>query len=573
MPGINKILKGKITLLLSLLPLIAWAVATTIISAGNWNNSAIWSGANIADDITETVSFNNNIGEIIIQNGDSFTTSDVTMNNGNTLTIQSGGVLTIGSATDPHNLITVNTTTLNVAGKLEIWGDLDDYNNLVLTVDGELIIHGNVILKNSASLDVQGNITIEGDFVANDYTTINVDGSLSISGSISVGISSNLTGTGTISVASGCTGPDTFCTSTILDTTPPTITNCPSDFTLYLASNSCEQIANWIEPTATDNIGIADFTSDVLLGSALGIGTTTVTYTATDYAGNTATCSFNIAVQDTISPVFETCPFQITIDAFNPYTQTAIVTWSDPIVTDNCGNVSISSNKNSGDAFPPGLSTIVTTATDNAGNSSVCSVDVDIKGNLVPTGTTPLIVNAYSGEQKEICLDVTDSDGDDLSIIDILTNNINGVVNYDGGLNNLCLNYMSNDYYVGTDIFQVTICDNNTAQACVTIDVQVEVALNLNLTIYKALTPNGDGLNDNWVIENIDNYPNNHVLVFDRWGGVIYEAKGYNNESIVWDGRSMQSGQNTVPIGTYFYKIDLGDGSPAITGNVELVIQ
>ncbi len=103
------------------------------------------------------------------------------------------------------------------------------------------------------------------------------------------------------------------------------------------------------------------------------------------------------------------------------------------------------------------------------------------------------------------------------------------------------------------------------------MEVRVQVTINLTLTIYKAFTPDGDNINDLWTIENIDNHPDNQVMVFDRWGGLIFSARGYNNENVVWDGRSNQSGQGPAPSGTYFYKIDLGDGYPTQKGFVELI--
>jgi len=91
------------------------------------------------------------------------------------------------------------------------------------------------------------------------------------------------------------------------------------------------------------------------------------------------------------------------------------------------------------------------------------------------------------------------------------------------------------------------------------------------LKVYKAFTFDGDSINDVWTIKNIDNHPDNQVMVFDRWEGLIFSARGYNNENVVWDGSSHQSGLRPVPSGTYFYKIDLGDGYPTQKGFVELI--
>ena len=60
-------------------------------------------------------------------------------------------------------------------------------------------------------------------------------------------------------------------------------------------------------------------------------------------------------------------------------------------------------------------------------------------------------------------------------------------------------------------------------------------------------------------------------MIYDRLGGLIFSVQGYNNEDIVWDGRSNQNGQTIMPTGTYFYKIDLGSETSIQKGFIELV--
>jgi len=69
------------------------------------------------------------------------------------------------------------------------------------------------------------------------------------------------------------------------------------------------------------------------------------------------------------------------------------------------------------------------------------------------------------------------------------------------------------------------------------------------------LTPNGDGVNDTWTVKNITNYPNNKVTVYDRTGNVVYTKQGYAND---WAGTYRGSVLNQ---GTYYYLVDLGNGS------------
>lgn len=77
-------------------------------------------------------------------------------------------------------------------------------------------------------------------------------------------------------------------------------------------------------------------------------------------------------------------------------------------------------------------------------------------------------------------------------------------------------------------------------------------------------SPNGDGINDNWTIENIEQYPNNMVSVFNRSGKLVYKQKGYENS---WNGISNKiGGNNKLPVGPYIFIIDLGDGSQPTQG-------
>ena len=93
------------------------------------------------------------------------------------------------------------------------------------------------------------------------------------------------------------------------------------------------------------------------------------------------------------------------------------------------------------------------------------------------------------------------------------------------------------------------------------------------LVVYDGFAP-GRG-DDVWVIEGVRNpdYANNVVKIYNRWGNLVYEVTGYNNVDRAWTGEANVStlGNSTVPDGTYFYVIDLGDGTPPRTGYVVLV--
>ncbi|QNR84108.1 gliding motility-associated C-terminal domain-containing protein [Pedobacter riviphilus] len=81
------------------------------------------------------------------------------------------------------------------------------------------------------------------------------------------------------------------------------------------------------------------------------------------------------------------------------------------------------------------------------------------------------------------------------------------------------------------------------------------------------LTPNGDGVNDLWTVENIDAYPDNLVRVFDRAGRILFTQKGYNN---TWDGTV--NGQ-ALAEGTYYYIIDFGPEKLKQKGFITIIRQ
>jgi len=84
----------------------------------------------------------------------------------------------------------------------------------------------------------------------------------------------------------------------------------------------------------------------------------------------------------------------------------------------------------------------------------------------------------------------------------------------------------------------------------------VTVTVTPRLRIPTALSPNGDGRDDTWEIDNIGVYAANRVLVFNRWGNKVFETAGYGRGN-EWNGTI---GGQPAPVGTYYYVITLGTG-------------
>ena len=108
-------------------------------------------------------------------------------------------------------------------------------------------------------------------------------------------------------------------------------------------------------------------------------------------------------------------------------------------------------------------------------------------------------------------------------------------------------------------------------------DVFALTTLNKTVIIPQFISPNGDDKNDVLIIDNINFYPNNELLVFNRYGNLVYKKNGYNND---WDG-SVSANTNSIifngngsqplPDGTYFYILDLGiDGLEPYKGYLQI---
>ncbi len=170
---------------------------------------------------------------------------------------------------------------------------------------------------------------------------------------------------------------------TVMDNELPGISNCPDNFNVSTLAGECSAIASWTLPSATDNCEILSFTSDHNSGDVFPVGTTPVTYTATDIHSNIKTCSFNVVVIDTELPVISSCPATINLnnDVGNC---SAIATWTSPTANDNCGVLSFTSNHNSGDAFQVGTTPVTYTATDIHSNVKTCSFNVIVTDTELP---------------------------------------------------------------------------------------------------------------------------------------------------------------------------------------------
>ena len=116
----------------------------------------------------------------------------------------------------------------------------------------------------------------------------------------------------------------------------------------------------------------------------------------------------------------------------------------------------------------------------------------------------------------------------------------------------------------GTTTYAVVVTNSFGYQA--TVPVLLTVIVDYKLVPNNLVTPNGDGVNDRWVIPNIDMYPENEVMVYDKAGRAVFAKRGYNNE---WDGTV---NGKLLKEDAYFYVIKFNkDGALPIRGYVSIV--
>lgn len=160
------------------------------------------------------------------------------------------------------------------------------------------------------------------------------------------------------------------------DAAPPTIT-CPADVTLDAAPGVCTAPNSSIgTPTTTDNCGGEIATNDA--PTDLPLGVTVVTWTVTDTAGNTATCTQNVTVVDAEDPTL-TCPADVTVDVNEGELFTIPDYTGDAVTADNCtASPTLTQDPVVGTQVGVGNTVITITSTDDAGNDVTCTFTVTV---------------------------------------------------------------------------------------------------------------------------------------------------------------------------------------------------
>jgi gliding motility-associated-like protein len=202
------------------------------------------------------------------------------------------------------------------------------------------------------------------------------------------------------------------------------------------------------------------------------------------------------------------------------------------------------------------------TVTDNNGCVQADSAFVEV---FFPTAITAVNDSATGENETTISIDVVDNDSQTGGVVHVITQPSHGTA--DVTTDNM-VTYTPDGTYDGLDSIQYTICDSFCGDFCDTAWVYIDV---LTFFIPSGISPNGDGINDEFEIVGLFKFPGHHLQIFNRWGDMLYDAEPYLND---WHGQTnkgMVLGGDAVVEGTYFYIFYPNDGETETKkGTIEL---
>jgi gliding motility-associated-like protein len=194
---------------------------------------------------------------------------------------------------------------------------------------------------------------------------------------------------------------------------------------------------------------------------------------------------------------------------------------------------------------PNQTTTYVLTATSNKCSSKIDSVHVEVD-QVVP--------NANAGLDETICR------GDSIELK--ATGGKTYAWVFDKSMSDTSVFNPKVAPYVTTEYNVYVTNDYCTSEAKVKIIID-RCLKELPFKIPQIYTPNGDGANDVWELIDVDYFTKSSLIIFNRWGEIVYEVGPYLNQ---WDGKN--SGGDDLSDGTYYYVLDLGNGHELYKGFV-----
>src|SRR5207244_2705120 len=162
--------------------------------------------------------------------------------------------------------------------------------------------------------------------------------------------------------------------------------SCPSNIVANVDASLCSAVVTYSAPVGTDSCvgAVTTQTGGLASGSAFPVGVITNVFLVTDAAGNTATCSFTVTVNDSEPPVIS-CPAPTSASADAGCQAAVPNVLSGVTASDNCSGtngITFSQSPAAGTQVGLGAHTITVTATDEAGNSATCTTTFTVEAQI-----------------------------------------------------------------------------------------------------------------------------------------------------------------------------------------------
>jgi uncharacterized repeat protein (TIGR01451 family)/gliding motility-associated-like protein len=220
--------------------------------------------------------------------------------------------------------------------------------------------------------------------------------------------------------------------------------------------------------------------------------------------------------------------------------------------------------------------TVVATilAEGNFENTATVIADLDQLGKSASAEANPIFAPIAHHDKYTVpykgskVLEVTSNDTDrnnglvysSVRIVEPLRSGASAVANIDG---TITVNYEQKPEFSGNDylVYEISNIDGLSDTAKVYLSVQPE-----DIIIPDTFSPNDDGVNDTFIIPGIELYPGNELIVYNRWGNIVFRMMSYDNS---WNGSARNTNEK-LPVGTYFYTITLGKNLPTMKGYIYL---
>jgi gliding motility-associated-like protein len=207
------------------------------------------------------------------------------------------------------------------------------------------------------------------------------------------------------------------------------------------------------------------------------------------------------------------------------------------------------------------------TGTGAGGCTAIDSVIVTINSAALTLDAVDDSTSMENIPSTSVTVSVTDNDNGNFNSVSIIGGPQNGTASVSG--TNII--YTPSSGFVGNDTIIYVVCDALCNTYCDTARLFIIVNEEVVVVIPDGFSPNGDGINDEFVILGIEKYPENELYIYNRWGGLVYSAKPYQNN---WKGESntttLKLVGDEVVDGTYFYILKLNAEEKGKNGYIEL---